>query len=154
MTKRHNNVTRIIVQGIESTDKKELVKSNTGQYIHWNQELKLPDEINNQRRDPNFFDREAIKRRLDIWHYTRVKNVKTYELNFNIIEVTILWNVVIINHEKFQKEAGQSYVLAPFKTEDIAESSLKAAREKKIEKYEPIFKEGRSWLDGNKGKSR
>jgi hypothetical protein len=46
----------MIVQTIEATNRKELGKSNTGQYIHWSQELKLPDEINNQRRDPNFFD--------------------------------------------------------------------------------------------------
>jgi hypothetical protein len=78
-----------------------------------------------------------------------VKNEKTHELNLKSSEVTIPWNDVPINPEKFQSEVDQSYVLAPFKTEDIAESSLKAAREKKIEKYEPIIKEARSWLAEN-----
>jgi hypothetical protein len=59
MTKRHNNVARIIVQAIEPTNRKELVTSNTGHYINWNQELRLPVEIINPRRDPYFFDQQA-----------------------------------------------------------------------------------------------
>jgi hypothetical protein len=46
----------------------------------------------------------------------------------NIIEVAILWNDVVINSGKFQREVDQRYALA--------ESLLKEAREKKIEKYE------------------
>jgi hypothetical protein len=36
MTKRHNNVAKIVVQAIEACRRKELTKSVTGQYIHWN----------------------------------------------------------------------------------------------------------------------
>jgi hypothetical protein len=121
------------------------VKSNICQYIHWNQELTLPDEIINPRRDTDFFDRQATKRRPNIWYYTRVKKGNTHELNLNIIEGTIPWKEVSINPEMFQREADHSYVLAQFKTENVAESSLKAAMEKTIEKYEPIVKETRSW---------
>jgi hypothetical protein len=65
--KRHNNVARIIAQAIEANNMKELIKSTTGQYIQWNQEPRLPDEVNNPKRDPELFDHESSKRRSDIW---------------------------------------------------------------------------------------
>jgi hypothetical protein len=45
MTKRHNNVAKIIVRCIESANRKELIKRIKGQYIHWNQELRLSDDV-------------------------------------------------------------------------------------------------------------
>jgi hypothetical protein len=39
MTKRHNNVGRILVQAIETNNRKKLVEINSGQYIHCNQAL-------------------------------------------------------------------------------------------------------------------
>jgi hypothetical protein len=63
-TKRLNNVTRIIAQVIEANNRKNLMKSATGQSIHWNQKLRLPDTINNLKRNPEFFNKENIKRNL------------------------------------------------------------------------------------------
>jgi hypothetical protein len=34
MTKTHNNVGRILVQAIEANNRKKLIKSTSGQYIH------------------------------------------------------------------------------------------------------------------------
>jgi hypothetical protein len=77
------------------------MKSITGQYIHWDQELRLPDEIINLRRNPEFFDREASKRKPDICYYTKVKKGSEYVLNLNLIEVTIPWNDVEFHPENF-----------------------------------------------------
>jgi hypothetical protein len=71
MTKRHNNVDKILLQAIEANNRKKLVKSINGQFIHWNQELKLPDEVRNPKKYPSVFDREESKRRPDIWYYIR-----------------------------------------------------------------------------------
>jgi hypothetical protein len=103
-TKRHNNVARILVQAIEVCNRKELIKSTTEQYIHWNQEIKLPDEIRDPRRNPDIFDERVAIRRPDIWYYTKVKKGNVKELNLNLIELTIPWNDVTINLEKFQAE--------------------------------------------------
>jgi hypothetical protein len=44
MTKRYNNVAKILAQAVEACNRKELIKSSTGQFIHWNQEIRLPDD--------------------------------------------------------------------------------------------------------------
>jgi hypothetical protein len=56
MTKRHNNVGRILAQAIEANNRNRLIKSNSGSYIHWNEELKLPDDVRNPRRFQSPFD--------------------------------------------------------------------------------------------------
>jgi hypothetical protein len=91
-----------------------LIKNNRGQHIHWNQEVKIPEEINNLRRDTNFFNRKATKRRSDIWYYTKVKNEKIHQLNLNRIEVTIPWDDASNNPEKLQREIDQRYILTSF----------------------------------------
>jgi hypothetical protein len=63
MIKRHNNVARIFVQAIEACNRKEIIKSTTGQFIHWNQEIRLPDNIIDPRKNPDLFD-ETIP---DVW---------------------------------------------------------------------------------------
>jgi hypothetical protein len=96
MTKRHNNVGRIIVQAIEANNRKNLIKWTNGQYIHWNQGLKLPDDINNPRKVPNLFDRKESKRRPDIWYYSKEKKGEKSELTLNLIEVTIPWTLQLL----------------------------------------------------------
>jgi hypothetical protein len=73
MTKRHNNVGRILAQAIEANNRNRLIKSNSGSYMHWNEELKLPDDVRNPRRFQSPFDQH--RRRPDIWFYTR-ENIK------------------------------------------------------------------------------
>jgi hypothetical protein len=89
MIKRHSIVARIFTQTIEANNQRNLIKSETGQYIHWNQELRLPDMPNNLKSNPEFFNRENSKRKSDIWHYTKVKKGSTTELNLNIVDVII-----------------------------------------------------------------
>jgi hypothetical protein len=89
MTKRHNNVGRIIVQAIDAYNRKNLVKSINGQYIHWNQELNLSDDITNPRKFPDMFNREESKRRPDIWYYSKERRGEKSKLTLNSIEVTI-----------------------------------------------------------------
>jgi hypothetical protein len=66
MAKRHNNVTRIIIQAIEANNQRNPIKVKTNQYIYWNQELRLPNMINNPRRNTEFFCKENSKRKPDI----------------------------------------------------------------------------------------
>jgi hypothetical protein len=63
MTKRHNNVGRILIQAIEANNRKKPVKSTNGQYIHWDQELSLPDDVLNPRKFPGVFEREESRRK-------------------------------------------------------------------------------------------
>jgi hypothetical protein len=139
MTKRHNNVARIIAQAIESNNQRNLIKSETGQYIHWNQELRLPDIINNPKRNSEFSDRESSKRKLDIWYYTKVKKGLTTELKLNIVEVNIPWDDAIINPDKFEKNSDPSYIHVPFDSKDVQIIALAETRKKKIDKYDPII---------------
>jgi hypothetical protein len=64
MTKRRNNIVRINVEAIEENNRKNLIKSEAGQYIHWNQELRLLDMINNPKRNPNFSKERLAKENL------------------------------------------------------------------------------------------
>jgi hypothetical protein len=89
MTKRHNNVAKILAQAVEANNRKEIIKSITGQYIHWNQEIRLPDNIMDPRREPEIFEEGALKKRLDIWFYTVKRRGTASILKLNIIEVTI-----------------------------------------------------------------
>jgi hypothetical protein len=129
MTKRHNNVARIIVQAIEANNRRHLIKSETGQYIHCNQELRLPDMFNSPKRKP------------DICYYIKVKKVSTIELNLNIVEVTILLNDAIINSDKFDKNSDPSYMHVHFDSKDVQINALAEARNTKIDKYDPIVNE-------------
>jgi hypothetical protein len=105
MTKRHNNLAKIVVQAIEASRRKELTKSATGQYIHWNQEIRLPDDTRDPRIKSEALEEETARRRPDIWYYTREKKGNTSELFLNLVEITIPWNDAEINPEKFEKEA-------------------------------------------------
>jgi hypothetical protein len=89
MTKWNNNVGIIIVQAIDVNNRKNLVKSISYQYIHWNKELKLPDDITNPRKFPDMFNREESKRRPDIWYYSKERRDEKWKLKLNSIEVTI-----------------------------------------------------------------
>jgi hypothetical protein len=76
MTKRHNNVAKIVVQAIEASRRKELTKSVMGQYIHWNQEIRLPDDIRDPRIKSEALEEETARRRPNIWYYTKEKEYK------------------------------------------------------------------------------
>jgi hypothetical protein len=93
MTKRHNDVGRIIVQAIDANNRKNLVKSINDQYIHWNQELNLPDDITNPKKFPDMFNRKESKRRPDIWYYSKERRSKKLKLILTLIEVTIPWTM-------------------------------------------------------------
>jgi hypothetical protein len=114
MTKRHNNVGRILIQTNEANNRKKLFKSTSGQYIHWNQELRLPDGVINPRKFPIVFDRGENKRRSDIWFYSKEKKGERTELVLNLIEITIPWNDAVINEDKVRKTNGDKYILEPF----------------------------------------
>jgi hypothetical protein len=89
MTKRHNNVVRIVIQAIEANNRKEITKSTTEQCIHWNQEIRLPDNINDPRVISNALKEEVMRRKPDLWYYTVKRNVSASELKLHLIEITI-----------------------------------------------------------------
>jgi hypothetical protein len=146
MTKRHNNVGRIIVQAIEANKRKKLVKCMNGQCMRWNQELKLSDDILNSRKFIDVFNRSESKRRPDIWYNSKERRGENTELKLNLIEVTIPWNDAVINPGKFEKGGSKKYKLAPFTLKEISESTLANARTKKEDKYKPIIDEANQWL--------
>jgi hypothetical protein len=151
MTKRHNNVAKVVVQAIEASRRKELTKSSTGQYIHWNQEIRSSDDIRDPRIKSEALEEETARRRPDIWYYTKERKGNTSELFLNLIEITIPWNDAEINPEKFAREATNlPYKLSPFETIDVMSSTLNAARVKKEEKYKKIIKYADEWLKRNK----
>jgi hypothetical protein len=91
MTKRHNNVAKIIVQAIEANNRENIVKSTSGQFIHWNQEIRLPDNILDPRHAPDALKDEVMRRKPDIWFYTIKKEGQESEFKLNLVEVTIPW---------------------------------------------------------------
>jgi hypothetical protein len=91
MTKRHNNVAKIIAQAIEANNRKNIIKSTTGQFIHWNQEIRLPDNILDPRHAPEALKDEVMRRKPDIWFYTIKREGQESELKLNLVEVTIPW---------------------------------------------------------------
>jgi hypothetical protein len=61
--KRYHNVVKILAQAIEANNRKEIIKSTTGQFIHWNQEIRLPDNILDPRQnDHNVVQLSGLKR--------------------------------------------------------------------------------------------
>jgi hypothetical protein len=58
-----------------------------------------------------------------------------------MIEATIIWNDVVINPEKFEKNANPNYLHAQFDLRDVQESTSTDAIPKKIDKYGSINKE-------------
>jgi hypothetical protein len=150
MTKRHNNLARIIVQAIEVNNRKNIIKSTTEQYIHWNQEIRLPDNIKDPRLAPDTLKDELMQRKPDLWFYTIKRNGSASELKLNLVEVTIPWGDVEINEDKFEKNADGKYVWRPFKTADVFNNTLRVAREKKMDKYEEIVRDAKEWLERNK----
>jgi hypothetical protein len=63
--------------------------------------LRLSDEIHNPRKDRNVFNR--VK-----------KGIKTGLIR-NIVEVTVSWNDIEINPEKFSKNDYHEYTRGPFR---------------------------------------
>jgi hypothetical protein len=59
-----------------------LIKSSTGQFIHWNQKIKFPDDINEPRSNPEVFDEKTARKRPDILYYTNVKKGKHQRAQF------------------------------------------------------------------------
>jgi hypothetical protein len=146
MIKNHNNVAGIIIQAIEANNPKNLIKSKTGQYIHWNQELRLSDMDNNLKRNSEFFNRENSKRKSDVWYYTKVKKGSTTEQNLNIAGVTFPWNDANINPDKFDNDSDTSYIHPPFDSKYVQINALAEARKTKIDKYDPIVNVAKTWL--------
>jgi hypothetical protein len=91
MTKRHNNVAKIVAQAIEANNRKNIIKSTTGQFIHWNQEIRLSDNILDPRHAPDALKDEVMRRKPDLWFYTIKKEGQISELILNLVEVTIPW---------------------------------------------------------------
>jgi hypothetical protein len=81
MSNRYKIGGRTIVQAIEANNRKKLVKCVKGHYIHWNQELKLSDDILNPRKFSDAFNRSKNKRRPDIWYYSKEKKGKRQNLH-------------------------------------------------------------------------
>jgi hypothetical protein len=73
MIKRYNNVAKKFSTAVEACTRKDLINSSTGQFIHWNQEIKFPDDINDLRSNPELFDEKTSRRRPDIRYYIKVK---------------------------------------------------------------------------------
>jgi hypothetical protein len=142
------------VQAIKANNQRNLIKSETGQYIQWNQELRFPDMINYPKRNPDFFNRENSKRKSDIWYYTNVKKRSLTESNLNIAEVTIPENDEIIYPENVAKNSDTRYVHALFNSTDVEVSALGNVRLKKVDKYKPIDDEAKIWLQENLEKIR
>jgi HSP90 family molecular chaperone len=61
----------------------------------------------------------------------------------------IPWRDSEINENKFAMNEGK-YALEPFKPEDRKSDTLRNARHRKINKYEPIISEAKQWLQENK----
>jgi hypothetical protein len=131
------------VQVIETNNRKKLVKSTRGQYIHWNQELRLYNDILNPRKFPNVFDRKENMRRPDIWFYSKEKKGERTELVLNLIEVTIPWENAVINEDKIRKIIENKNILETFKKEDSCSNTLADARDRKENKYQPIIEEAK-----------
>jgi hypothetical protein len=52
-TYRHNNVGKIIAQAINNHNPQDIIKSENGNLLNWNQELRLPNEIRSSGKDIN-----------------------------------------------------------------------------------------------------
>jgi hypothetical protein len=44
-TYRHNNVGKIIAQAINNHNPQDIIKSDNGNLLNWNQELRLPKDV-------------------------------------------------------------------------------------------------------------
>jgi hypothetical protein len=99
-TYRHNNVGKIIAQAINNHNPQDIVKSENGNLLNWNQELKLPKNIRTTEKDINVeaVPEEEGKRRPDIWFYRiekdKVNGIIKKKLVCNLVEVTIPWGEV------------------------------------------------------------
>jgi hypothetical protein len=150
MTKRHNNVAKIVAQAVEANNRKNIVKSTTGQFIHWNQEIRLPDNILDPRHDPETLKDQTMRRKPDIWYYTVKREGQVGELKLNLVEITIPWGDVEIIPEKFDKNDKGEFMHKPFKINDVQKNWLTEARNRKIDKYRDIVREAKEWLNRNK----
>jgi hypothetical protein len=89
-TYRHNNVGKTIAQAINNHNPQDILKSENGNLLNWNQELKLPKDIRITEKDINVEavpEEEEGKRRPDIWFY-RIKKDKVnrvIEKNWSVI---------------------------------------------------------------------
>jgi hypothetical protein len=52
-TYRHNNVREIVAQTINNQNPQDIIKSENGNLLNWNQELKLPNEIRSSDKNIN-----------------------------------------------------------------------------------------------------
>jgi hypothetical protein len=106
--------------------------------------LKLPKDIRTTEKAINVeaVPEEEGERRPDIWLYRieedKVNGVIEKKLVCNLAEVTIPWGEV----KEFQHIMNTTY-----KTEDIADDSLKQARKRKSDKYAVIEKNMKGWLE-------
>jgi hypothetical protein len=89
MTKRHNNVAKIVAQAIEANNRKEIIKSTTGQCLNWNQEIRMPDNILDPRKPLETLKDEVMTRKPDLWYYTVKRGGSVNELKLHVVEITI-----------------------------------------------------------------
>jgi hypothetical protein len=94
----------------------------------------LPDDINDPRRAPDTLKEEVMRRKPDIWFYLVKKNGSMSEMKLHLVEITVPWGDVEINQEKFERRVDEKYIWKPFISGDVQNDTLKAAREKKMEK--------------------
>jgi hypothetical protein len=144
-TSRQNNVGKIIAQAINNHNPQDIIKSDNGNLLNWNQELRLPKDVKTVEKNIEVAaipEEDEGKRRPDIWFY-RIEEDKCNgmiekKLVCNLVEVTIPWGEV----KEFQHIENTTY-----KAEDIAEDSLSISRKRKSDKYEAIEKNMKGWLN-------
>jgi ribosomal protein L21 len=69
-------------------------------------------------------------------------------MKLHLVEITVPWEDIEINPEKFQRDEDEIYIWKPFVSNDVVNDTLKAAREKKINKYKEIGREAENGLKG------
>jgi hypothetical protein len=144
-TYRHNNVGEIIAQAINNHNSQDIIKSENGNLLNWNQELKLPKDVRTVEKNIDVAaipPEEEGKRRPDIWFYRieedKVNDIIEKKLVCNLVEVTIPWSEV----KEFQHTMNTTY-----KTQVIADDSLTQTRKRKSDKYITIEKNMKGWLE-------
>jgi hypothetical protein len=123
-TYRHDNVGRVIAQAINSYNLQNIVKTENGMMVSWNQELKLQIKIKSVEKNIDIMpvpEDEQGKRRPDIWfcrmEEKKDKDGETIEKSLvcNLVKVTIPWSEV----KEFQHIDNTTY-----KKENITDDSF------------------------------
>jgi hypothetical protein len=100
-TYKHNNVGKIIAQAINNHNPQDIIKSDNGNLLNWNQELRLPKDVKTIEKNIEVMaipEEDEGKRRPDIWFYRieedKCNGMVEKKLVCNLVEVTIPWGEV------------------------------------------------------------